>query len=206
MSEIVRLHVPPFAPASPISLAALRRPLIQEDATHCAAHCQPCEVCQSAQKAEIAAARQSSADLGLRLSQLLEDAVSNHASRIEAQQTALVTTILSALLPDLAQENLRQTLQSELSEALSDPMCVDTLRLRKNPDLDLGTLAETTDFKVQDDPTVPVTQIILAAGEGTTRLDAQPIIDLCRARMGLPVAPTLTDTAPKEMREDGESQ
>ena len=122
MSEIVRLHVPPFAPTAPTSLAALRRPLIQAEQTRCAANCQPCDACQAEQDARVADAAKASADQGLRLSQLIETAVLQYADRIEAQQSALIATVLATVLPDLANITLRETLQAELSAALSDPL------------------------------------------------------------------------------------
>ena len=117
MSELIKLRVPPFVPTSPTSLSALTRPLVDADSSPCGAQCTPCPVCEAAQAAEVEAARKLSADLGLRLSQLVEDAIDTHVARIEAQQTQLVQTVLSAVLPHLADVNLRSALSEVLMEA-----------------------------------------------------------------------------------------
>ena len=79
MSGIVKLHVPPFAPTSPRSLAALRRPLVQEEASHCASHCRPCAQCEAQRQAEIEAAKKLSADLGDNFQSLIFDVTDSNA-------------------------------------------------------------------------------------------------------------------------------
>lgn len=190
MSSLVKLHVPPFAPASPTSLTALHRPLVQADSTRCEAHCSPCPTCEAAHQAEIAAAQKLSADLGLRLSQLVEDAISTHIARLEAQQIELVQTVLTAVLPHLADTNLRHALSDVIAEAL-DPLKQVTLHLTKHPELDLGPLAKDASLKIEDDPTHPRHSLSLREGEGLTTLDAAPLIEACLARLT-----GLTETSP----------
>lgn len=187
MSKIVRLPVPPFEPTSPTSLDALRRPLIKPEDTHCAAHCQPCAACLATQEKAVNAAKKTASDLGLRLSQLVEDAIAEHVARIEAEQTQLVTTVLEAVLPHLADAALRSALIDELSTA-TNSLRTEPLRLRKNPDLDLGPLPDNAAVKIEDDPTVPMNLIDLRDGEGVTRIDAQALIDACLVRLGKPIA------------------
>ena len=189
MSGIVKLHVPPFAPTSPRSLAALRRPLVQEEASHCASHCRPCAQCEAQRQAEIEAAKKLSADLGLRLSQLVEDALATHIARIESQQTELVQAVLAAVLPHLADTNLRNSLSDVLNKAL-DSLKDVTLTLTKHPDLDLGDLSEDSRLKIIDDPAHPRDSLSLRDGDGPTTLDAAPLIEACLSRLTGNDAPT----------------
>lgn len=187
MNKIIRLKVPPFEPASPTSLDALRRPLIKPEATQCAAHCQLCASCLATQDKAVKAAAKIAADLGLRLSQLVEDAIAEHVARIEAEQTQLITAVLEGVLPHLAEASLRSALRDELSAA-TDPLRTGPLYLRKNPELDLGSLPDSVQVKIEDDPDVPMNRIDLRDGDGTTRIDAQALIDACLIRLGKPIA------------------
>jgi len=189
MSDTARHHVPPFAPTPPTSLDALRRPLIKPEDTHCASNCQPCSACQAAQEKAVAAAAKTAADLGLRLSQLVEDAIADHVARIEAQQTELITTVLAGVLPHLANVSLRSALIDELAAA-ADPLRTAPLRLRKHPDLDLGDLPDTAAVKIEDDASVPMNMIKLREGDAVSTLDAGALIDACLARLGRPAANT----------------
>ncbi|WP_298915584.1 hypothetical protein [uncultured Algimonas sp.] len=183
MSDIVRLHAPPFEPAAPTSLKALHRPLVAPDASHCEAHCRPCPACRAAQAAEVDAASKMSADLGLRLSQLVEDALAQHVARLEAEQAELVATILRGLLPALGDAALRSALAEELSAA-SQPLRSATLRLRKPPGLDLGPIPEGGRLQIEDDASQPMHTLSLADGDAVTTLDAQALIDACASRLG----------------------
>lgn len=194
MSKIIRLHVPPFEPTSPTSLAALRRPLIRPETTRCDAHCQPCPTCVAVQDKAVKAAEKTASDLGLRLSQLVEDAIAKHVARIEAEQTQLIATILEGVLPHLAEASLRSALRDELSVAAESLRTVP-LYLRKNPELDLGPLPDSVQVKIEDDPAVPLNRIDLRDGDGTTRIDAQAIINACLVRLGKPVPPLHSDTS-----------
>lgn len=194
MSKVVRLQVPPFEPTPPTSLAALRRPLINPETTHCDAHCQPCPSCVAAQDKALKAAKKTASDLGLRLSQLVEDAIAKHISRIEAEQTQLITAVLEGVLPHLAEASLRSALRDELSVAAESLRTVP-LHLRKNPELDLGTLPDNVQVKIEDDPAVPMNRIDLRDGDGTTRIDAQALINACLVRLGKPVPQVHSDTS-----------
>ena len=191
MSGIVKLQVPPFAPTSPKSLAALRRPLVQAEASHCEQHCRPCAECQARQQAEIEAARKLSSDLGLRLSQLVEDALAKQIARIEAQQTALVSTVLSAVMPHLADATLRSSLMDVLNEA-TDPLKTVTLTLTKHPDLDLGPLSEDTRLTIVDDPSHARDSLSLREDDSLTTIDAAPLIAACLSRLNGDDAPSPT--------------
>lgn len=192
MTTIVRLQVPPFEATPPTSLAALRRQLIQPETTRCASHCQPCATCIAAQDKAVKAAKKTASDLGLRLSQLVEDAVAKHVQRIEAQQTTLITAVLEAALPHMANANLRAALAEEL-RVVADPLRTTPLRLRKHPDLDLGALPETAQVRIDDDPTIPMNQIDLQEGDATTTIDANALINACLAHLG---KPALASAAP----------
>lgn len=188
MSKVVPLQVPPFEPMSPTSLAALRRPLINPETTHCDANCQPCPSCLAAHEQAVKAAKKTASDLGLRLSQLVEDAIAKHIERIEAEQTQLITAVLEGVLPHLADASLRRALLDELSVA-AESLKTAPLYLRKNPELDLGTLPDSVQVKIEDDPAVPMNRIDLRDGDGTTRIDAQALIDACLVRLEKPVSP-----------------
>lgn len=185
MSDVVRLRVPPFAPAAPTSLAALTRPLIQPEQTRCEAHCQPCESCVAEQVAQVKAARKTASDLGLRLSQLVEDAMAQHMARIEAQQSELVSTVLGAVLPYLAQDTVRRTVHSELTASLADPLRTETLRLSKSPDLDLGVIPQTDRLSVTNDAALPIDQIMLTQGDAQTEIDASALVQHCLSLLGV---------------------
>lgn len=189
MSTVVRLQVPPFEPASPTSLSALRRPLISQETTRCAAHCQPCPACLAEQEKAVKAAEKTVSDLGLRLSQLVEDALAKHVARIEAEQTQLITAVLEGVLPHLADASLRSALLDELSVA-ADSLRTVPLHLRKNPALDLGPMPDTVSVKIENDPAVPMNRLDLRDGDGTTRIDAQALINACLVRLGKPVPQT----------------
>lgn len=189
MSTVVRLHVPPFEPAAPTSLAALRRPLIQAETVHCEAQCQPCPVCVAKQAAEVETAMKLSSDLGLRVSQLVEDALSHHIARIEAQQAELIASVLTGVLPHLADAALRSALTDELSDA-AEPLRTEPLRLRKHPELDLGPLADDTRLEIEDDASLALHQIQLRDGEGVTQIDPDRLITACLARLGQPAPET----------------
>ena len=191
MSGIVKLQVPPFAPTSPKSLAALRRPLVQAEASNCEQHCRPCAECQARQQAEIEAARKLSSDLGLRLSQLVEDALAKQIARIEAQQTALVSSVLSAVMPHLADATLRSSLMDVLNEA-TDPLKDVTLTLTKHPDLDLGPLSKDTRLTIIDDPSHPRDSLSLREDDSLTTIDAAPLIAACLSRLNGDDAPSPT--------------
>ncbi|MGJ8560739.1 MAG: hypothetical protein ACSHX3_10925 [Litorimonas sp.] len=186
MSKIVRLQVPPFEATPPTSLAALRRPLIKPETTRCEAHCQLCPSCVAAQEKVVNAAKKAASDLGLRLSQLVEDAIAKHVARIEAEQTQLITAVLEGVLPHLAEASLRSALLDELSVA-ADSLRTAPLHLRKNPELDLGPLPNNVQVKIEDDPTVPMNRLDLRDGDGTTRIDAQVLINACLVRLGRPI-------------------
>jgi hypothetical protein len=198
MSEIVRLHVPPFEPTPPTSLSALRRPLIKAETTRCEAHCQPCPTCLAAQDKAITAAKKTASDLGLRLSQLVEDAIAKHVERIEAEHTQLITAVLEGVLPHLAEASLRSALLDELSVA-ADSLRAVPLRLRKNPELDLGLLPDSVLVKIEDDPSIPMNRIDLRDGDGTTRIDSQTLINACLSRLGKSVPQPLSDTSLAEI-------
>lgn len=187
MSKVVRLQVPPFESTPPTSLAALRRPLINPESTRCAAHCQPCPSCLAAQDAAVTAAKKTASDLGLRLSQLVEDAIAEHVVRIETEQTQLITAVLEGVLPHLADAALRSALLDELSCA-TDSLRTEPLHLRKNPELDLGSLPDSMPVKIENDPAVPMNRLDLRDGDGTTRIDAQALINACLVRLGKPIA------------------
>lgn len=189
MSSIVKLQVPPFAPTSPKSLSALRRPLVEAEASHCASHCRPCAECEAQQHAQVEAAKKLSADLGLRLSQLVEDALATHIARIEAQQTELVQTVLNAVLPHLADTNLRNSLMDVLGEAL-DPLKDVTLTLTKHPDLDLGAISEDARLQIVDDPAHPRDSLSLRESDSLTTIDAAPLISACLSRLSGDNAPS----------------
>lgn len=198
MSNLVRFHVPPFEATPPTSLAALRRPLINPEATRCAAHCQPCPSCLAAQEQAVKDAKKTASDLGLRLSQLVEDAMVQHVARIEAEQTALISAVLAGVLPHMADASLRSALLGELSVAAnairtgpSGPS--GSLQLRKNPALDLGDLPDTAQVQIKDDPAMPMNTLDLRDGDSTTRIDAQTIINACLLRLGKTVEPTHAD-------------
>lgn len=182
MSGLIKLHVPPFAPTSPTSLSALTRPLVDANSSPCGAQCTPCPVCEAAQAAEVEAARKLSADLGLRLSQLVEDAIATHVARIEAQQTQLVQTVLSAVLPHMADVNLRSALTDVLAEAL-DPLKDVTLHLTKHPELDLGDLPDNGALRIEDDPSHARDSLSLRDGDSLTTIDAAPLIAACLSRL-----------------------
>lgn len=192
MSKIVRLQVPPFEATPPTSLAALRRPLIKPESTRCEAHCQPCPSCVAAQEKAVKAAKKTASDLGLRLSQLVEDAIAKHVARIEAEQTQLITAVLEGVLPHLAEASLRSALLDELSVA-ADSLRTVPLHLRKNPELDLGPLPDNVQVKIENDPAVPMNRLDLRDGDGTTRIDAQVLIDACLVRLGKPILQTHSD-------------
>lgn len=192
MSNLVRFHVPPFEATPPTSLAALRRPLINPEATRCAAHCQPCPTCLAAQQKAVKAAKKTASDLGLRLSQLVEDAVAQHVARIEAEQTALISAVLAGVLPHMADASLRSALLAELSVA-GDALRKGpsgSLQLCKNPALDLGNLPDTAQVQIKDDPAMAMNTLDLRDGDSTTRIDAQTIINACLLRLGKPLGPT----------------
>lgn len=192
MSNLVRFQVPPFEATPPTSLAALRRPLINPEATRCAAHCQPCPTCLAAQEQVVKDAKKTASDLGLRLSQLVEDAMVHHVARIEAEQTALISAVLAGVLPHIADASLRSALLGELSVA-ADALRTEPLQLRKNPALDLGALPDTAQIRIKDDPAQPMNTLDLRDGDSTTRIDAQAIINACLLRLGKPTGPTLVD-------------
>lgn len=193
MSNLVRFQVPPFEATPPTSLAALRRPLIKPETTACAAHCQPCATCLAAQDKAVKAAKKTASDLGLRLSQLVEDAIAKHITRIEAEQTQLITTVLHSVLPHTADASLRSALRDEISIA-SEQLRNTPLYLRKNPALDLGPMPENADVRIDDDPDVPIGRIDLHNGDGATQIDAQAVINACLARLGKPVTLHANDT------------
>lgn len=194
MSTVVRLQVPPFEPTPPTSLAALRRPLINPETTRCASLCQLCDACIAAQDKAVKAAKKTASDLGLRLSQLVEDAIAKHIARIEAQQTELITAVLESVLPHLAEASLRSALLDELAVA-ADPLRNAPLHLCKHPDLDLGSLPETAQVKIENDPSVPVNSITLRDGDGLTKIDAQALINACLVHLGKSV-PDIPASAP----------
>lgn len=183
MSKVVRLKVPPFEPTSPTSLEALRRPLVKPETTRCDAHCKPCQTCDAAQKKAIKAAQKTASDLGLRLSQLVEEALATQLKRIEAQQAALITTVLEGVLPHLADLSLRRALMDELANA-AEPLKSVSLRLRKHPSLDLGEFPDTSSLIFEDDPSMPVNKLELCDGDARTILDAQSLIHACLVRLG----------------------
>ena len=197
MSNLVRFQVPPFEATPPTSLAALRRPLINPEATGCAAHCQPCPTCLAAQEKAIATARKTAADLGLRLSQLVEDAMAKYVARIEAEQTALISAVLAGVLPHMADASLRSALLSELS-VLADALRTDSLQLFKNPALDLGDLPDTAQIQIKDDPAMPMNTVDLRDGDSATRIDIQAIVNACLLRLGKPALPTQADIIASE--------
>jgi hypothetical protein len=197
MSNLVRFQVPPFETTSPTSLAALRRPLINPEATGCAAHCQPCPTCLKAQEKAIATAKKTSSDLGLRLSQLVEDAMVQYVARIEAEQTALIAAVLAGVLPHMADAGLRSALLSELS-VVADAIRTDGMQLFKNPALDLGELPATAQIQIKDDPAMPMNTIDLRDGDSATRIDAQAIINACLLRLGKPTGPIPADITKSE--------
>jgi hypothetical protein len=144
------------------------------------------------QEEALKAAKKTASDLGLRLSQLVEDAITKHVARIESEQTQLITAVLEAVLPHLADASLRSALLEELSVA-SNSLRTVPLHLRKNPNLDLGPLPDTASVKIENDPTVPMNRLELRDGDGTTRIDAQALINACLARLGKPVPQTLSN-------------
>ena len=180
--SVVRLNVPPFTPAAPTSLAALRRPLVQPELAHCANHCQPCETCRAAHAAEVAAASKHAADTALRLSQLVEDALTQHIARLEAEQTQLVTTVLGAVLPHLANASLRAALTDEL-RAISDPLKTLDVRLAKPPSLDIGQLPAGHSVTLEDDPNLFGQVVEVRIDSSTTRLDADALVNACVERL-----------------------
>lgn len=182
MSSLVRLNVPPFEPAAPTSLAALRRPLVAPEATHCDAQCKPCPQCEAAQAERIAEARKLSADTGLRLSQLVEDALTQHVARMEAQQTTLVSTILTQLLPHLADAALRRAIGEELNAAFQS-LRNEPLKLVKHPDLDLGPLADDARLTFEEDASLSVHDVRLRDGAGTIQIEADTLIQACLTRL-----------------------
>lgn len=182
MSKIVKLHVPPFAPVSPTSLSALRRPLIEPDPNRCDVNCAPCPKCDERHLGELEEAKKLSADLGLRLSQLVEDALATHVARIEAQQTELIRVVLAAVLPHLADTNLRHALSDVLSDAL-DPLKEVSLHLAKHPDLDLGDIPDGVRLTIEDDPAHPRDSLSLRDGDSLTTIDAAPLIAACLSRL-----------------------
>lgn len=182
MNDIVRLHVPPFEPTAPTSLAALRRPLVDADTVHCASQCAPCSVCKARHEAEVAAAAKLSNDLGLRLSQLVEDALDTHLTRIETQQAHLIATVLNAVLPQLVDTNLRSALSAELA-AMTAPLRDVTLIVNKHPDLDLGPIPDGARLEIQDDPNHPRDSLSLRQGEGLTRIEPNNLIQACLGRI-----------------------
>lgn len=197
MSNLVRFQVPPFEATPPTSLAALRRPLVNPETTRCAAHCQPCATCLATQEQAVKDAKKTASDLGLRLSQLVEDAMATHLARIEAEQTALISTVLAGVLPHMADASLRSALLAELA-ASSDALRAEPLQLRKNPALDLGALPDTALIKIKDDPAVPMNTVDLRDGDGTMRIDAQTIINACLLRLGKPTLPMHADIIKSE--------
>jgi hypothetical protein len=197
VSDIIQLHAPPFEPAAPTSLAALSRPLVREEASRCPNHCSPCPTCQADRDSAVAAAREEgrkeASGLGLRLSQLVEDALATHVARLERQQAELIGSALRAVLPRLADRALRETLAAELAQHAAKPLLADTaLRLRKSPDLDLGPLPDSPRLDIQDDPALAPGRLVLAQGDARTTLDAQPVIDALMARLAEFDAPSHT--------------
>lgn len=182
MSSVVRLNVPPFERTEPTSLAALHRPLVSSDATQCEAHCNPCPACLEAQKKAVEDAGRLASDLGLRLSQLVEDALAQHVARMEAEQARLIATVLTAVLPNTADAALRSSLKDEISTALSQNARSE-LTLAKNPALDLGPLPEGAKLTFVEQSNLPLHQLRLSDDSGTTLIDPQAIIDACLARL-----------------------
>lgn len=139
------------------------------------------------------AAKKTASDLGLRLSQLVEDAIAKHITRIEAEQTQLITAVLHGVLPHTADASLRSALRDEISVA-SEQLCNTPLYLRKNPGLDLGPMPENAAVRIDDDPAVPMGRIDLHKGDGATQIDAQAVINACLVRLGKPVTLQANDT------------
>ncbi|MEM7729191.1 MAG: hypothetical protein AAF311_07935 [Pseudomonadota bacterium] len=197
MSTVIRLNAPPFEPAAPTSLAALRRPLVDAQASRCDSHCSPCPACQAAQAAAVESARKaaqaSASDLGLRLSQLVEDALGTHIARIETQQAELVSAVLGAVIPHLADTALRRALEDEILAATALAQQGMSLQLVKHPDLDLGNVPAGR-LQIEDDPAQPRGSLSLKAGDGLSTLDVRPLIDACLARIG--AAPGAADDNP----------
>ncbi|GLQ21451.1 hypothetical protein ACFFUB_10525 [Algimonas porphyrae] len=184
MNTVVKLNVPPFEPASPTSLSALRRPLVDQAQPGCDAHCQPCASCEAKQADAIAEARKLSQDTALRLSQLVEDALVKQLARIEAEQVALVTTVLTTVLPHLADATLRSLLADEIA-TLSDGSRGTTFILVKHPDLDLGPLADDARLSIACDDALTLHHVELRREGGTTHINPQPLIDACLARLNV---------------------
>lgn len=182
MSSVVRLNVPPFESAAPTSLAALHRSLVPAESTQCDAHCNPCPKCLAAQEQAMAEAGRLARDLGLRLSQLVEDALAQHVAKMEADQSRLIGAILSAILPDMADASLRSSLAKEITEATdSNPRA--KLVIAKNPALKLGDLPDDSRLSFQDDDSLPLHQLQLSQDSGKTLIDPDSIIEACVARL-----------------------
>lgn len=182
MSSVVRLKVPPFEPAAPTSLAALRRPLITPDHSHCDSHCQPCSVCEAKQVKAVEAAKKLSQDTALRMSQLIEDALATHIARIETEQANLVTAVLKAVLPHLNDSALRSALTEEISRA-AESMRDPRFTIAKSPDLDLGELNADSRITLEDDPRLSGHHVELRRDGGATHIDPEPLIAACLARL-----------------------
>lgn len=191
MSSVVRLNVPPFEPTAPTSLSALRRPLVQTDDHACDAQCEPCQTCRAAQQAAVEQARALATDLGLRLSQLVEDAMAERLAKIEADQSRLVARILEGVLPHLADAALRRALGDEIARATHSLKDV-RLHLVKHPSLNLGVLPDTSRLDLTDDPDMPLHQVRLHDASGTTLIDPDAIIQACLSRL----SPALSETQP----------
>jgi hypothetical protein len=130
----------------------------------------------------VAAAAKLSNDLGLRLSQLVEDALDTHLTRIETQQAHLIATVLNAVLPQLVDTNLRSALSAELA-AMTAPLRDVTLIVNKHPDLDLGPIPDGARLEIQDDPNHPRDSLSLRQGEGLTRIEPNNLIQACLGRI-----------------------
>ncbi|MEM9599384.1 MAG: hypothetical protein AAF926_00045 [Pseudomonadota bacterium] len=187
MSTVVKLNVPPFEPTAPTSLSALRRPLIAPEHANCEASCKPCPTCEARQAEALAEARKLSQDTALRLSQLVEDALAQQIARIEAEQAQLVTTVMQAILPRLADAALRSALCEEIAKAMEGRRETRFV-LAKHPDLDLGPLADDARLSVLDDTNLILHHVELRRDGGTTHINPEPLIDACLARLSAVIA------------------